>query len=540
MELNTLPQDIFDSISFYLGAKDFSKCYETGDLCLHYLIRPKTIEAPLTEKSLFYRFLSLTTLALESKKEPNFETIEKYPPNLTNLTINGASTRWLCQVFPQGLKSLLLDPRPSLENGSEEPFDILWSHLPPKLTRLSLPCRAFDQRLAHLLPQSIEDLTIFILCPNAIEILLSGLRALPQSITKLIIRRNSYIPMRTSDEFELFKSLPKNIRETNLLDTPLISRRLTEKHIDLLPRFLLKFDCLDIKMSCLSNLPSTLETLKYCTTRDFCDDSTVILPESLTCINLEGPKKSVFETLAKSFLPNLQLLSIVNPVFMSVASLPSSLLTLDLICEFTFNHRLLLDDATNSNTWSRLKNLKTLSVIGFVISDDILQNLPISIRTFIYQDYVFHDRKIHAYKSLFLYAQLGNGAPFWRSLENLAIIGNCGSFIDRYVTHLSPTLKNLHLEDRTRMQNYFSLTNFGWDRLPSTLEHMNVTGPAEYFESDNCGPHPDWIPPKHLKRLVNITFKWQDFEFEFEAIWTRLTGRWIKNVETVLAEDDVD
>lgn len=533
MKLNTLSQDIFDGIGFYLNAQDFSKCYETGDLCLHFLLRPKTIVAPLTKKSVLYRFCSLTTLELKREGQAPKSPIQ-YPPNLTSLIVTNASLEWANQIFPQNLKALNLSLETIFREPKTDPFDVLWQNLPANLTSLCAPCFTFSQDIISQLPQSIEQLEVSLQSKTSWHTLVQGLTVLPKNVTHLEIGPLTYLTsphigiakalniLPKSDIAEVLNALPKSLKRTNLLRHYLSN--IDEDYVRLLPRFLSHFSCSNIEMFKLAHLPPSLEKFFYSTTEEFCDTSFVTLPSSLTRVHVNRPTGAFFDSLQKSCLPNVQFMKIFNSKTISLDSLPCSLTVLDLGTQWYSDCRVLLNDSINHKIWSRLKSLTELSIVGLEVSNEMMFNLPTSLKSFCWaEDGDF----AHNNNPIFLYPQLTNGAPFLRSLEYLIIVGNCGVFTDQNTRHLSPTLKKMFLHDRSLNQYNFSLTNYGWDGLPPTLEHLEITAPREYF--DDRYKNIQWIPPKHLKRLTRVKFRRiEDYEI-FNLTWERTTGKWTRH-----------
>jgi hypothetical protein len=520
-KLNTLLQDIFDSISFYLNAKDFSKCYETGDLCLHFLIRPKSMVASLTEKSVLYRFCSLATLELKMDKRMPKSPIQ-YPPNLTSLTLTNASLEWVNQIFPKNLKTLNLSLETIFRDPETDPFGVLWQNLPPNLTSLRAPCFTFGKDIISQLPQSIERLDVFLQsCLTLRQMLIQGLAVLPKSVTYLEIGPLTRLPSLFNIA-EILNALPKNLKYTNLLAHHLTN--IDENCVRSLPSFLLHISCSNVEMFKLAHLPPLLEKFYYSATDDFCDTSFVALPSSLTRVHVNRPTEAFFKSLQESSLPHVHFMKIFNFRTIQLESLPCSVAVLDLGVQWHLNHRALLNDSIDHKLWSRLKNLTELSIVDLEISHEMMFNLPLSLKTFCWAE---DGESVHDNNALFSYVQLTRSAPFLRSLECLIIIGNCGIFTDYNVRHLSPTLKKLVLHDRSLHQYNFSLTNYGWDALPATLEHLEITAPREYFA--NYDKHLEWMPPKHLKRLARVKFRRiEDYEI-FNLTWERATSQWTRH-----------
>jgi hypothetical protein len=323
--------DVFARIAYYINSKEVAKLFQTGNallrtklgLCLSSLV----CTSPRSLTFFFGHFRNLRCVEIYIHDADSSANLPlEWPSNLQELSVtNFTCDAWLNGPFPPNLNNLRLTPRQYyFKPTSTQTINRLWSEgwLPPKLTVLSIPSFGREGAKSAHLPRGLYRLEIYFCkkrdeVPYTFQEALDFLAGLPQGLRRLQMQtmlHNVIAFNRTDEELTLLlKVLPSNLEFAQGIDACLKAAN----HVSHLPSGLVELDLeshVSISAKFIQNLPPTLTRLAFYNCKfleeDFTSSSPIVLPWSLTKLEMVDIGEKMSDIINQSVLTNLRTLHI--------------------------------------------------------------------------------------------------------------------------------------------------------------------------------------------------------------------------------------
>lgn len=410
-----------------------------------------------------------------------------YPPNLTELVITNAKQSDAYKFVPLGLPSLtrlelthVYRIKKELATSVDYLFNSL--HRLPALQSLTLDGRSLKEEHVAKLPANLESFTFWSL--KQVADVVDVVATLPRSLKAFwlhqppsenaaykatLLRALDHLPPGLTS-FSAHTFLSSDAQPSDIAKLP---RGLTDLYLELEPDF-------------VPLLPPDLKKLRISCYMDAFNGG-VCLPSSLTQLSVIGNyDNSVFDCLARSFLPSLTRLSFATrnecTYDYHATVLPPSLTDLELLAQ------------AREDDFSRLTNLRRLKCTIYdndTTLKDFVTSLPVSLT------YLELQSCPEVTEDDLLNTDLLLNVGHLVSLRSLIVGFMQGLLTDEHIVSLPKSLTHLRLThaDNPELPDNIShvcITMKGWLAMPKLLRHLTLSLPG----------HHTWEPPPNLPYLM--------------------------------------